>query len=72
MIENYVVIRDIWLDEELIALWDYADILDDDEKLKLISKTSNGLERYNCHFKSFFPTDRPALVAFVVTSQNSL
>ena len=67
MIANYVVIRDFWLDEELIALWNYADILDDDEKLKLISKTSNGLERYNHHFKSLFPTDRPALVAFVVT-----
>jgi hypothetical protein len=67
MIVNYVVIRDFWLDEELIALWNYADILDDDEKLKLISKTSNGLERYNRHFKSLFPTDRPALVAFVVT-----
>ena len=67
MIANSVVIRDFWLDEELIALWNYADILDDDEKLKLISKTSNGLERYNRHFKSLFPTDRPAFVAFVVT-----
>lgn len=67
LIANYIVNRNFWLDDELIALWNYADILDDDEKLKLISKTSNGLERYNRHFKSLFPTDRPALVGFVVT-----
>lgn len=52
------------MDEDLIAIWNVADILDDDEKIKLINRTSNGLERYNRHFNGIIPSKHPNLVIF--------
>jgi hypothetical protein len=46
------------MDKDLIAIWNVADILDDDEKIKLINRTSNGLELecYNSHFNGIIPS----------------
>ena len=35
-----------------------------EKKSKLINKTSNGLECYNCHFNGIVPTNHPNLVTF--------
>jgi hypothetical protein len=53
-----------WMDEDSIAIWNVTDILDDDEKIKLINRTSNGLERYNRHFNGIIPSKHPNLVIF--------
>ena len=53
-----------WMDEDLIPIWNVADILDDDKKIKLINHTSNGLEHYNNHFNSIVPSSHPNLVVF--------
>ncbi len=37
----------------------------DNGRVKLVNKTSNGLECYNCHFNHIFPTAHPNLVTFV-------
>ncbi len=52
------------MDEDLIPIWNVANILDDDKKIKLINRTSNGLECYNHHFNSIVPSSHPNLVVF--------
>ena len=52
------------MDEDLIPIWNVANILDDDKNIKLINRTSNGLECYNHHFKSIVPSSHPNLIVF--------
>jgi len=40
--------------------------MDDSSKAKLVNKTNNAFECYNCHFNSLFGTDHPQLVALVI------
>ena len=39
-------------------------ILNDNEKVKLVNRTSNGLEQYNHHFNSILPSHHPNLISF--------
>jgi hypothetical protein len=45
-----------------VKLWSVAHLVDNDDKLKLLHSTSNGLESYNKHFNHFCPTSHPNLV----------
>ena len=54
------------MDEEVVPLWNFSDVMDDSSKAKLVNKTNNALEHYNHHFNSLFGTDHPHLVAFVI------
>ena len=52
------------MQDEIVAVWNIAEILDDNEKVKLVNRTSNGLEHYNRHFNSILPSHHPNLVSF--------
>ena len=54
------------MDEEVVPLRNFSDVMDDSSKAKLVNKTNNALEHYNCHFNSLFGTDHPQLVASVI------
>ena len=54
------------MDEEVVPIWNFSDIIDDSSKAKLVNKTKNALEHYNHHFNSLFGTDHPQLVVFVI------
>ena len=54
------------MDEEVVPIWNFSDVIDDTSKAKLVNKTNNALDHYNCHFNSHFGTDRPQLVAFLI------
>ena len=52
------------MQDEIVAVWNIAEILDENEKVKLVNRISNGLERYNRHFNSILPSHHPKLVSF--------
>ena len=58
------------MQDEIVAVWNIAEILDDNEKVKLVNRTSNGLERYNRHFNSILPSHHPNLVSFAKAIQD--
>ncbi len=47
-----------------MKLWSVAHLVDNDDKLKLLHHTSNGLESYNKHFNCICPTSHPNLLTF--------
>jgi hypothetical protein len=54
------------MDEEVVPLWNFSDIMADSSRAKLVNRTNNTLKHYNRHFNSHFGTDHPQLVAFVI------
>jgi hypothetical protein len=56
-----------WIDEEVVSIWNFSDIIDDSSMAKLVNKTSNALEHYNRHFNSLFGTAHLQLVVFVIS-----
>ena len=52
------------MQDEIVEVWNIAEILDDNEKVKLVNRTSNGLEHYNRHFNSILPSHHPNSVSF--------
>jgi hypothetical protein len=59
-----------WMNEQIINLWNHADIKDDD--VELSSRTSCGLERYNRHMGTIFPSAHPSLVLFAQSLKNEV
>ena len=51
------------MQDRFIAVWNVLGL--EDAKVKLKSRTSNGLERYNRHFNGIVPRNHPNLLAFV-------
>jgi hypothetical protein len=52
------------LEPDLVKIWNVAHLIDSDDKMKLLHRTSNGLESYNKHFNSICPTSHLNLVSF--------
>ncbi|KAL3778828.1 hypothetical protein HJC23_002885 [Cyclotella cryptica] len=53
-----------WMQPEFVKVWNVAHLVDKKDKMKLLHRTSNGLERYNRHFNGICPTTHPNLVTF--------
>ena len=58
------------MQDEIVAVWNIAEILDDNEKVKLVNRTSNGLEHYNHCFNSILSSHHPDLVSFAMAIQD--
>ena len=54
------------MDEEVVPLWNFSDIIDDSSKAKLVDKTKNALKCYNLYFNILFGIDHHQLVSFVI------
>ena len=52
------------MEPDLVKIWNVAHLIDSDDKMKLLHRTSNGLESYNKHFNGICPTSHPNLVSF--------
>ena len=52
------------MQDEIVEVWNIAEILNDNEKVKFVNMTSNVLEWYNCHFNSILPSHHPNLISF--------
>ena len=52
------------MEPDLAKIWNVARLIDSDDKMKLLHRTSNGLETYNKHFNSICPTGHPNHVSF--------
>jgi len=51
------------MQDDFVDVWNVSDIMCE-KKIKLINRTSNGLECYNHHFNGIVPTSHPNLVTF--------
>ena len=51
------------MQDDFVDVWNVSDIMCE-KKSKLINRTSNDLECYNCHFNGIVPTNHPNLVTF--------
>ena len=52
------------MQDEIVEIWNIAEILNDNENIKLVNRTSDGLEQYNHHFNSILPSHHPNLISF--------
>ena len=61
-----------WTQDDFLKVWNISGIVNEGRRVKLVNKTSNGLERQNCHFNGIVPTDHPNLVIFVQALQKEV
>ena len=54
-----------WMQDNFLKVWNISGIVDNGRRVKLVNKTSNGLEHYNCHFHGIVLTAHPNFVTFV-------
>lgn len=53
------------MQKDFVDAWNISDM--EAEEVELVSRTSNGLERYNRHMKGIFPTLHPKIGTFAST-----
>ena len=58
------------MEDEIGTVRNIVEIFNDNEKVKLVNRTSNGLKRYNHHFKSILPSHHPNLDSFAKVIQD--
>ena len=59
---TFAVHSGFWMQDDMIPVWNVTGVADSEHKV--INRTSNGLERYNCHINSILPSNHPNLVTF--------